>query len=161
MRKAIYAIVMFCMCSISLQAQYGIGAGVLYGSESELGFTGRVNYDINAQFSVYLGYSRLSSETVETPFFGETTSKLISTDIDVHYHFGQGTFSPYALAGLNRRKASTKISGVTASESEIGANVGVGTLYQLADKINLFGEAKYVISEGDQLVVTAGAMYSF
>ena len=137
-------------------AQFGASAGLLYGTETELGFTGRVNYDINDKISVFAGYSLLDSES-ESGF----SLTLSSLDFDVHYHFSSGSTKPYALAGINITRATAKVLGISQSSSETGFNIGGGVLHGLSDKFSLFGEAKYVISDADQLVITAGVHYAF
>ncbi|MBK9256525.1 MAG: porin family protein [Saprospiraceae bacterium] len=163
MKKQIFNI-LFLMVAVSTFSfgQFGLSAGVLYGTESELGFTGRVNYDINSKISIFAGYSLLSSESEKDPVSGlEASASLTSFDIDGHYHFSEGTTRPYALAGLSIWSASINILGIKASDSETGFNVGAGVIHGLSDKFSLFLEGKYVIIDGGQAVFTAGAHYAF
>lgn len=168
MKKSIYTAIFCLFLGASASAQFGLGAGLLYGSESELGLTLRAHYDINEQLSAYAGYSVLQSETLE--IFGvEIETLLTSIDLDGHYHFGGEKINPYVLAGLNVLRASVSATGVdTESETSMGVNLGGGALYGISDKFNVFGEAKYALNgggegEGDanQFVITGGVQYTF
>jgi Outer membrane protein beta-barrel domain len=162
--KKLFAILFFTACFAQLaSAQFGVSAGALYGSETKkLGFTGRLNYDITSDISIYAGYSALGSETVTGGLFGDITASSSAIDIDGHYHFSEGTTRPYALAGLSLISASVSFGGVSAgSGSTTGINVGGGVLHNLSEKLGLFLEAKYVIVTGGQIVATAGIHYGF
>jgi hypothetical protein len=53
---------------------------------------------------------------------------------------------------------SVDIGFGTASDSEIGLNIGIGGETRL-DFGSLFGEVKYVLGNWDQLVLTAGLRF--
>ena len=167
MKKSIYTAIFCLFLGASASAQFGLGAGLLYGSESELGLTLRAHYDVNEQITAVAGYSILTSESVE--IFGvEIETTLASIDLDGHYHFGGEKINPYALAGLNILSSSVSIGGESESDTFIGVNIGGGALYGINEKFNVFGEAKYAINgggdeEGDanQFVITGGVQYTF
>jgi len=162
MKKSFFTLAVIIACVLSMNAQFGIGAGVVYGTESELGFTGRVNYDVNSKISIFAGYSLLSSESEKDPATGlEASASLSSIDIDGHYHFSEGNTRPYILAGVSLLRAKVEILGISASGTETGINVGAGVIHSLSDKFSLFGEGKYVIVDGSQAVFTVGAHYGF
>jgi opacity protein-like surface antigen len=157
MRKNLFLTLVSFFCFLSMSnAQFGLGAGVLYGTDSELGFTGRVNYDVNSKIGVYLGFSLLDSESEEG-----VSASLTSIDLNAHYHFSEGTTRPYALAGVNITRASVSVLGIKVSDSTTGFNVGGGVIHNLSDKFALFGEAKYTLGDADQAVFTVGARYAF
>ncbi len=162
--KKLLTILFFAICfSQFANAQFGVSAGALYGSETKkLGFTGRVNYDITPAISAYVGYSALGSETTDGGIFGSVSASASSIDIDGHYHFSEGMTKPYVLAGLSLVSASVSLGGVSAgSASTTGINVGGGVLHNLSEKFGIFLEAKYVIQTGGQLVATGGVHYAF
>jgi opacity protein-like surface antigen len=77
----------------------------------------------------------------------------------------QAPVAPYVGAGLNFAHISTP--GVTiggfgtvggASSSYIGLNVLAGVRYP-AGRVTAFGEVKFELRTGSQLVVTAGALF--
>lgn len=153
MKNLFIAFVAFIAITSSTNAQFGLGAGVLYGSESELGFTFRANYDINEKIGVYAKYSLLDSED---------GASLTSIDVEGHYHFSEGTTKPYALVGLTNLTAKAEFLGASISASELGFNLGGGVRHMLSDKFSLFGEAKYsIVTDANQFIIAAGAHYGF
>ena len=161
-KQSFLTLLVFFSIIITANAQFGIGAGLLYGTDSELGFTGRVNYNINSKIGIFAGYSLLSSESEEDPLTGlEASASASSFDIDGHYHFSEGATKPYVLAGISIWRVKAEVLGFSVSASETGINVGGGVIHSPSDKFSLFGEAKYVIIDGGQAVFTVGAHYGF
>jgi opacity protein-like surface antigen len=162
LKKSFLTLSLFLSVLFAAQAQFGVSAGVLYGTDSELGFTGRVNYNINSKISIFAGYSLLSSESEKDPLTGlEASASVNSIDLDGHYHFSDGATKPYALVGISIWRVKAEVLGLSVSDSQTGFNVGGGVLHSLSDKFSIFGEAKYVIIDGGQAVITAGAHYGF
>ncbi len=107
-RKNLFLSLIMVFGVVYVNAQFGVSAGLLYGTDSELGFTGRVNYDLNEKISIYAGYSALSTDSEET-IFGKISSRLSSIDLNGHYYFLTGNTKPYALAGLSFISARVSI----------------------------------------------------
>ena len=81
-------------------------------------------------------------------------------NLDAHYYFEvDNSWKVYPLFGVNFATVSEKFSGVTYSNSYIGANLGAGTEYEFDSRLSGFGEAKYVIGDADQAVFTLGVLY--
>lgn len=157
MKSMLTILICVCFFTLTINAQFSAGAALLYGTESDLGFNLRGEYDINENISVVLGYSRLDKQTVGT--FSTTSSSI---DLEGHYHFEMEVFRPYVLAGISNFRVSSKINGIKTSGSNTGVNLGGGINKLVADNINVFGEAKYTIVDGgDQFILLAGGKYSF
>lgn len=88
-------------------------------------------------------------------------------DINGHYVFNSlDRFRFYGLAGIDILLARKK-NVITIDNSEIkniekdnalGLNLGAGTYILLAGPVDLFVEAKYVVSKYDQFMLSAGAL---
>ena len=77
---------------------------------------------------------------------------------DVHYYFQGGDTGVYGIGGLNITHRAIDIPGlgISVSDSKFGLNVGAGYNFDLEGPIIPFGEVKYIISNFDQLVLSAG-----
>ena len=77
---------------------------------------------------------------------------------DVHYYFQGGDTGVYGIGGINIAHWSVDIPifGISVSDTDFGLNVGAGYNLGLEGPIIPFGEVKYVISNFDQLVLSAG-----
>lgn len=157
--KSIIATLICILCFTAISnAQLSAGAGLLYGTETELGFNIRGEYDINDQISGVLSISRLKKISANLPILGKVSTTLSSIDLEGHYHFEFESYRPYVLAGLTNLRSSS--SGVSSSTT--GFNVGGGAHKPLMDNIDLFGETKYAILDGsNQLILILGGKYKF
>jgi|SRR5699024_6686554 len=132
-----------------------VGAALSYGTQSNSGvalgangyYTVTDNIDVGADFKYYLGAPE------HTTFWG--------INFNGHYRFDtEGEINPYALAGINITNWSVDIGPFgNAGGSKVGLNVGGGAEYPL-DFGAVFGEAKYILSTYDQLVISAGVRFS-
>jgi opacity protein-like surface antigen len=69
------------------------------------------------------------------------------------------SFAPYVGAGLNYAHTSVNVPLFgNVSGSSTGLNLLAGARYPMG-KLNLFGEVKFELHTGSQLVVTAGALF--
>lgn len=89
-----------------------------------------------------------------------------SDDIDCSYMefngnlavpVGSSSLRPYAGAGLNVARAKVDFFGESESETEIGLNV-LGGLRFMVGGLSAYGEARYELGGGEQLVFTVGAL---
>jgi opacity protein-like surface antigen len=144
------------------EAQIRAGAGLMFGTlTDDLGININGEYAFNDKWSTEAHVSIFFVEDIEGGGFTADQS-LWMIDFDAHYHIIKGL---YALAGLNFTtfKASTDVLGtqVSASDTDVGLNIGAGYLLDLGGRIKPFGDIRYVISGSDQLVIRAGAKYEF
>lgn len=151
MRKLILLFA-FALLAYGASAQIRVGGGLGYGTDiSEVGLNIRGLYQINDNIGAQADFMFY--------FVGENLS-YTEFNVNGNYFFGTEQFRPYALAGLNisRLKASVPFFG-SITDTEIGLNVGGGGMYDINDMISVFGEAKYIVSNADQLVITAGVLF--
>jgi opacity protein-like surface antigen len=85
-------------------------------------------------------------------------------DINGHYIFNRlERFESYAIAGLNilyaHKKEATGITVFKESDNPIGINLGVGTCFKLSEKLDFFGEVKYIFSKYDQFMANGGILF--
>jgi len=72
-------------------------------------------------------------------------------------------FEFYGLAGLNVTLAKLKWLGPPSSygsDNALGLNIGAGTYMKMTEKLDLYGEVKYIISKYDQLMINAGVLFN-
>jgi hypothetical protein len=91
-------------------------------------------------------------------------------DINGHYIFNSlDRFEFYGLAGLDvllaRKKEVITFSTPTTpippgkeADSAIGLNIGAGTYMKMTEQLDLYIEAKYIISKYDQLMINVGVL---
>ena len=65
----------------------------------------------------------------------------------------------YPLFGINFATVSEREDNLTFSNSDVGVNLGFGSEFKIDKNLSGFGEAKYVVSDADQAVVTFGVLY--
>ena len=92
-----------------------------------------------------------------------TTVSSFTIDINCHYVFSTiEKFDFYVLAGPDMLFALKKeVTGpikFKESDNVIGLNLGTGTSVNLTDKLDIFGEVKYIFSKYDQFMVNAGVL---
>ncbi|MDR9418458.1 outer membrane protein [Gracilimonas sp.] len=158
------------------QAQFvKAGVGLMYGTEIEQpGIRVDGVYQINEEIRAVADFGFYLPDETESSGGGvtsTTTSTYWELNLNGNYIFSSDTESgmtAYALAGLNylNFNVDSEASGggftgsTSFSDSEVGLNVGAGIEYAL-DFGDLFGEAKYVIGDFDQLNIGAGLRFNF
>jgi hypothetical protein len=92
----------------------------------------------------------------------DTKVSEILFDINGHYVFNSlNKFEFYGLAGLNIIFTKIKWMGTGSSsdsDNAMGLNLGIGSYMKITEQFDLYGEAKYIISKYDQLVVNVGVL---
>jgi hypothetical protein len=69
-------------------------------------------------------------------------------NLDFHYSFlNEFGVNGYGLAGMNFAK-------------NLGANVGVGFMYNIQETLDAFGEVKYIIKNSPEASIKIGLLYS-
>lgn len=129
-----------------------IGGGLVYGTEVEaIGIQAGAKYDITSEISGAADFSIYFPDNYDWWEF----------NVNGHYHFlSEEGKNVYGLAGLNYSKLSVDLGQFgKATDSEIGLNLGGGAEFGL-DFADLYTEIKYVVSDADQLVLTAGLRFS-
>jgi hypothetical protein len=98
---------------------------------------------------------------------GQRRTLVWMLDFDAHYIFANlgHQWSFYALAGLDINFLSSKYLGKETfpnnySDNYLGANIGVGSKYQLSNKAQLLAEMKYTLGEFHQWSLTIGFLFN-
>jgi len=163
-------------------AQIKIGGKLSYGTEIEsLGIGAKAIYELDENFSLsgelnyFFGSNTNSTINVQGFDIGEqeVETSLTTLNTDLHYNLSNlNDLSLYAIGGLNFSFYSTELSsennfpGVGGqssfdnSETFIGLNLGIGGSYPITDNLNAISELKYIINDLDQIVFSAGIVYS-
>jgi hypothetical protein len=113
---------------------------------------------ISPSFTVFFPHitkDQVSKQTVSSLMF----------DINGHYVFtSPGRIEIYGLAGFDILFAKNSISseGYPASketDNALGLNLGLGTYISITDRLDIFGEAKYLFNNRyNQLMANAGVL---
>ncbi|MCG8894600.1 hypothetical protein G1K73_12705 [Tenacibaculum finnmarkense] len=165
-------------------AQIKIGGKLSYGSEIEsLGIGAKGVYELDETFSIsgelnyFFGSKSSMSNTIQGFDFGNSEFKnsLVTLNTDLHYNFNipsMDAFSLYGIGGLNFSffSAKTEINSdfdvpgfpnsASANETFIGLNLGIGGAYPVSTNLDIISELKYVISDLNQIIFSAGIVYS-
>lgn len=133
-------------------AQFLLGGGVGYGTEVEaISIQPRAVYTITgpwragADFNLYLD--------------GDEGVSYWDLNLNGHYvfHDTEG-FKAYALAGINFLHVKVDFGLVEGSDTETGLNIGAGAQLPIGP-LNGLLEARYVIGDADQLVISATVLF--
>ena len=154
MKKLIFSVLLVIVISFSSQAQKTIGAGLAYGSEIEnLGIGVNAEFDLNAQIDISPSFIY---------YFKKNNVTLWELNGNINYIFSSNGPTFYGIAGLNITgvKVDAGVFG-DRSDSELGLNLGVGASFAQSGSVIPFAEAKYVLSNYDQLSLFGGVRFPF
>ncbi len=133
-------------------AQKRIGGGFSWGSGAE-----DVGININAEIFFK---DKISISPKFNYYFTGSILTYWELNGDLHYYFQGGDTGVYGIGGINITHIGFDFDlfGIktSVSDTEFGLNVGAGYNVGLTGPIIPFGEIKYIISNFDQLVLTAG-----
>lgn len=131
------------------------GAHVSYGFEEWSSF----GLGLNASYPLAEAILGAASFTYHFP--GEEFT-FWDFNLNAHFLFDiEGNITPYAGGGLNYSRwgfPTIDVPGfdITASGSEVGLNLVGGAFMSLENRMRLFTEGRFVISDLDQFVLSAG-----
>ncbi|WP_420575833.1 outer membrane protein [Ekhidna sp.] len=154
MKKLIFSVLLITVISFSSQAQKTIGAGLAYGSEIEnLGIGINAEFDLNDQIDISPSFIY---------YFKKNNVTLWELNGNINYIFSSSGPTFYGIAGLNITgvKVDAGVFG-DRSDSELGLNLGVGASFAQSGSVIPFAEAKYVLSNYDQLSLFGGVRFPF
>jgi len=179
--KSIIITLILLSITTAANAQLKAGGKLSYGSEMEsLGIGAKAIYKLNENFSLSgeLNYFFGITTTTANIFMGQNFSSsevvtgLVTLNTDLHYNIyisNSNNLRFYGLGGLNfsfygsEVTAQNSITGSTSADNNetfIGLNLGIGGGFSLTDKLDLISELKYIISDLNQIVFSAGVVYS-
>ncbi|MEO1053366.1 MAG: outer membrane beta-barrel protein [Bacteroidota bacterium] len=155
------------------QAQINIGGGLAYGTEIEnpgIGVNAEIFVKENIAIRpglVYFFPKDLINEAGSEDF----KFKWFDVNINGNYYFEtDGIVKPYGMAGLNFAFLTVPgfsfdfIGGQIGTESEttteVGLNLGGGANFELSGSVIPYAELRYVLSDADQLVISAGVRFN-
>jgi len=127
-------------------------------------------YKLNLPVQISPSFTYLMPHITKETQAGEEMTTTVSTimfDINGHYVFNsRDRFEFYGLAGLDIllawKKETYSSSNSTNKESDnaLGLNLGAGTFMKITEQINLYAEAKYIVSKYDQFMLNAGVLFN-
>ncbi|MFN8242133.1 MAG: outer membrane beta-barrel protein [Bacteroidales bacterium] len=130
-------------------------------------------YELNLPFHISPSFTFFIPTFEKSTNFDITNKSTLTTmmfDLNAHYVFNSlDQFEFFALAGLDvmygRLKYVTKYSGTAPTtyksvenDNAFGLNLGVGSYMKMTEQIDLFLEAKYVLSKYGQFMLNAGVL---
>ncbi len=151
----VLGIALICSASLQVMAQKGdmkLGPTVSYGFDiKELGVGAKFFYGITDPIRVAPSFN----------YWLVSGATSFEVNVDGNYLFGSGdNMAFYALAGLNYYSVSVDFGMGSVSNSEIGLNAGAGMQLPLGSKLTGIVEAKYVVGNASQPVVTGGVLFN-
>jgi outer membrane protein X len=151
----ILGIALICSASLQVLAQKGdmkLGPTVSYGFDiKELGVGAKFFYGITDPIRVAPSFN----------YWLVSGATSWEVNLDGNYLFGSGdNMAFYALAGLNYYSVSVDFGGGSVTASEIGLNAGAGMQLPLGSKLTGIVEAKYVVGNASQPVITGGVLFN-
>jgi hypothetical protein len=160
MKKQLLIIALLFMSFLQLAAQGNIsriGGQLIFATKADYG----LGFGASGEFS--LG-DKVTLAPMFTYFLGRTqniggtdvSSTGYSLDADIHYYFSSNF---YGIGGLCYSGVTAKAAGVSASDSKIGVNLGVGAALNPESKTVPFAELKYN-TPLESLFITAGVRFS-
>ena len=150
----------FCMMFIASAAfaQQGatwIGAQASYGLHKDyknIGVGAKVQYEF---------IDNVRAEASGNYFFKKDNCSMWDVNLNLHYLIPVGSVKIYPLAGLTLLGSKVEVLGVSASDSDFGANVGAGVEFPLSDAIKLNIEGKYqIVKDWNRPVISAGVAFA-
>lgn len=184
MKKLFLSLIIICLLQ-TINAQFtkiggGLttGSGIAWNNEMDivshrtqiLAVTFKGIYELNLPFHIEPSFTWYMPRVTKEDLGPSTYKQIMSSimfDVNGHYVFNSlDKFEFYGLAGLNitfmGMKYVTEVDGDKSkskyTDNAFGLNVGAGAYMKLTDQFDLYGEAKYVISKYDQLMVNVGVL---
>ena len=161
------------------KGQIRAGAGITLGTESAIDETsgdtklgiGIViggDYFVSDAISIAPSYSFFFKSKVDLGSGQEISLKASSFDIDGKYYFVKSGVNVYGLVGISFASAKATVvidfgngpQEISATENQVGVNLGGGIDYYLSDKVYLNGQVKYTINGLEQLAINLGVGFN-
>jgi opacity protein-like surface antigen len=157
-KQTLIILVLVCVSAASFaQSRLGLQAG--YGFEIEKPFAG-----LNGEFFL----ADRVSIAPDISFYAPEQATIFGTQYkvsfwelngDLHFYFNKGEkASFYALGGVNHVTAKVKAGSQSASDSETGANVGLGVSFSSPKSVP-FIQFKYETVGTGQFVIMGGVRF--
>ncbi|WP_452231611.1 outer membrane beta-barrel protein [Lacinutrix sp. MEBiC02595] len=147
-----------------MQAQISIGGGLAYNEKiSAPGITLKGVFTITDNIAI----SPSASYFFGNQLYGYKRS-ILAVDVNAHYYFDiiESKLKVYPIAGVNF--SSYKTGGYNnafftdntyqVKDNAFGGNIGAGATYQFTEKLKVYLEPKFVVSDYSQVVINAGVL---
>lgn len=162
--KYLLAGLLFSFLVPQTHAQIAIGGGLGYNEKiSGPGITLKAEFNITDNIAISPG---------ATYFFGNSlygfNQNTLAVDVNAHYFFQiiENKLKIYPLLGANYSNYKTGASYYSyyydtyeVSDSAFGVNIGAGGRWQFSEKLSVYLEPKYVVSDYQQIIVNAGILF--
>ena len=171
--KTAIAVIAIATISFSANAQekgdMAAGAKFVYGSVDGYGITGfgaKFQYNVMDPLRLDASFTYFLPKKVGLSGLAETKTSWWDASVNAHWLFRLGQkVNVYPLAGLGILGVSSKaeVLGISAnnSASNFGFNIGGGIDFFLSESMFLNAEAKYMMAEGNMLMLSAGIGFAF
>lgn len=152
----ILGLVFFSNSNALAQSDFKVGGGITYGTEIEA---------IGIQANGLTNFNEdLRGAGDVTIFFPDSPSGVDNSfwalNLNVHYLFmAEEATTVYGLGGLNYATQKVSSGGSSSSNSEAGLNLGGGAEFGVEFGA-VYVEAKYVVSDYNQLVLGGGLRFA-
>lgn len=136
----------------------GAGINLNYGLHSDY-----KNFGIGVKYQ-YEFVENVRGEASFNYFFKKDLCTMWDANLNFHYLFHLGEKPVlYPVAGLTLLGTSVDLGAFgSASDTNIGANLGVGFEYPIVDAFKLNAEVKYqLVKDWNRPVISIGAVYNF
>ncbi|QRM90992.1 outer membrane beta-barrel protein [Lacinutrix sp. WUR7] len=164
-KNIVFLFTLFFLFATQIQAQISIGGGLGYNEKiSGPGFTLKGVFTITDNIAISPSASYFFGNQV----YGYKRS-LLAGDVNAHYYFNilENKLKVYPVAGINFSSYKTGNSYYNdlfdyetkqVTDNALGANIGAGATYQFTEKLKVYLEPKFVISDYSQVVINAGVL---
>lgn len=154
-RKVLFTVLLVgLLASVSnfAQAQVRFGGGLAYGFDAEeAGITVNALVGLSDQFDLQPSFIYY--------FAGEGVT-FWELNADAHYTFSSaGPVNLYAIGGLQLAYIGFDVFGISANDTDLGVNLGVGATFAPGAAISPFAELKYTVSGFEQLAISGGIRF--
>ncbi|MDR2912557.1 MAG: porin family protein [Alistipes sp.] len=156
------AIIAIALTTVALTANAQSKGDMAAGAKIAFGTgTGYSNLGIGAKFQ-YNVTDPLRLEAGFTYFLPKNNVNMWDFSVNAHWLFpvSEG-INLYPMAGLGMWGTRASYMGYSAGVSEVAFNLGGGADFKLSDSMFFNAEAKYLVSGGGLLVLSAGLGFMF
>jgi hypothetical protein len=140
------------------------GAQVDWGSDTDIGVGARAEWPMTNVFTTTGAFSKAFLITSFDFYFPDCGGSGVDCNSwELNGNLGvpipaQATVKPYLGGGLNISRTSASAGGVSASDTNIGINLLGGIKFPLST-LTGYGEARVVVGDADQFVLTFGILF--
>ena len=143
----------------TLPGQVRFGVQASFADDADFGIGARLEYVPRALFR---NAPVLSAASFDWFFPDEPAGvdlQYWEINYNIYYLWTTDALRPYAGGGLNIAHASVDTGAGSASDTQVGLNLGGGLRFRTAGRLTPFIEARVELSGGEQFVLTGGLVF--